>query len=355
MKVPFFSPERQYKKHQRDFLQIVETVFKSGNLINGPFVHTFEEQLATYCKARHCIGMSNGTNAIVTALKCLNIGLGDEVITTAFSAVPTASAISQTGATPIFIDTNEFGLIDPSLIESSITNKTKAIIPVHLYGQLCEMETISNIAKKHKLFIVEDCAQALGTNLAGSYSDIAAYSFYPTKNLGAFGDAGAITTNNEIYASWCKAYSNYGTIKGMSEFHGINNRMDDLQAAVLSFKLTSLTNDLTTRKKIAEKYTKDLKHIVDIQLPSLNSSHHLFVIQTKKRAALVDFLNSKQITSLIHYNYILPELPQYKNTKTYPIATALKNNSLSLPLYPELTEEEIEYVIKCVCSFFGRG
>ena len=177
MKVPFFSPERQYNKHQKDFLQIVETVFKSGNLINGPFVQTFEEQLATYCKAKHCIGMSNGTNAIVTALKCLNIGLGDEVITTAFSAVPTASAISQTGATPIFIDTNEFGLIDPSQIESSITNKTKVIIPVHLYGQLCEMETISNIAKKHKLFIVEDCAQALGTNLAGSYSDIAAYSF----------------------------------------------------------------------------------------------------------------------------------------------------------------------------------
>ena len=352
MKVPFFSPERQYNKHKKEFQQIVENVFKGGSLINGTFVNTFEKELANYCNAKYSVGMSSGTNAITTALKCLKIGPGDEVITTSYSAIPTASAISQTGATPIFIDVNPNGLIDPSLIEATITKNTKAIIPVHLYGQLCDMKTISAIAKKHGLFIIEDCAQALGTSLAGSYSDIAAYSFYPTKNLGAFGDAGAITTNNKKYASWCRSYSNYGVTNGLSEFHGINNRMDDLQAAFLSFKLTTLTTELAIRKNIAETYTEGLKNISDTQLPPLNSSHHLFVIQTSNRNKLVDFLNSKQITTLIHYKYILPELPQYNNKNTFPTATALKNNSLSLPLFPELRKEEIEYVIKCVISFY---
>lgn len=355
MKVPFFSPERQFNKHQKDFSQIVETVFKSGNLINGPFVHTFEQQLANYCKAKHCVGMSNGTNAIITALKCLNIGIGDEVITTAFSAVPTASAITQAGAIPVFIDVNEYGLIDPTLIKDAITDKTKAIIPVHLYGQLCDMETIFNIAKKHKLFIIEDCAQALGTASAGSYSDIAAYSFYPTKNLGAFGDAGAIITNNEEYASWCKTYSNYGMKNGISEFHGINNRMDDLQAAFLSHKLNHLNTDQSLRRIIANTYSEGLKNITDIKLPKLNTSHHLYVIQTNKRGDLIDYLNSKQITSLIHYNYILPELPQYNSGNIYPNATSLKKNSLSIPLFPGLSNEEVEYVINSICSFFGRN
>lgn len=352
MRIPFFDTNRQYDLYKDSIHSAVEKVLKNGSLINGTFVKDFESLFAEFCEKDYCIATSSGTNALYTALKSFNIKDGDEVITTAFSALPTASAISQTGATPIFVDINDAHQIDTDKIEAAISRKTKAIVAVHLYGRLCDTTTIRAICDKHNLFMIEDCAQGIGTGY-GNLSDIAAYSFYPTKNLGAYGDGGAIVTSSKKQADWCRAFSIYGQENGLSTFNGINNRMDDLQAAFLLDKLNRIDSDLEKRKTIVEQYTSGFKNIPELNIPSKNIPFHLYVIETSRRNKLQLHLKNTQIETLIHYPYILPELPQYNNElSTYPKALRLKQEGLSIPLFPELEQEEINYVIQKIRSFF---
>lgn len=362
LNIPFYSTLRQYDRYSERIHQQVEAVFKNGTLINGDFVTQFEHTFKLHSNHSFCVGMSSGTSALFTALKCLDIKEGDEVITSAISAVPTAAAISQTGATPVFVDVDEHNQLDIDQLEKAITKNTKAIVPVHLYGELCDMGRLKKLCDKQALFLVEDCAQAVGATYndykAGELSHIAAFSFYPTKNIGAFGDAGAIATSNPDYAKWSKAFSNYGMVDGVATFDGTNNRMDDLQASFLSMKLPELEIDLQTRRDLAELYITELTPLKEVQLPvpNKNSSHsyHLFVIKTNLRNALQAFLNSKGIETKTHYPYTLPELPQYNSKKAFPKASSIKNEALSLPLYPELLPSEVKYICEAIHQFYSN-
>ena len=366
MMVPFVDLKTQYHNIKGEITEAVNNVMEDSAFIGGKYVEKFESEFAKFCGAKFCIGVGNGTDAIFIALKMLGIGPGDEVITAANSFIATSEAISLTGARVVFCDVSETTRnINPDLIEEKITDKTKAIVPVYLYGQPADMDRIVEIAKKNNLYIVEDCAQAHGAEYkgkgAGTFGEVSCFSFYPGKNLGAYGDGGAIITDNENLAEKIRMYANHGrSAKYDHEFEGVNSRLDGMQAAILSVKLKHIKKWNSMRNSNARIYNEKLKGVGDIITPMIYDDRghvfHLYVIRTMERDRLKKFLADNDISSGIHYPIALPNLKAYSYLKhkpeDFPVSSKLQNEILSLPMYPELTEEQIDYISNLISRFF---
>lgn len=366
MNIPFLSLEYTNKQIKPAILKAFETVFDDNWYILGKRTEQFEKNYATFNQVQHCIGVSNGLDALHIALKTLHIGTGDEVIVPSNTYIASLLAVSYTGATPVLVepDITTYNM-NPALIEAAITPRTKAIMPVHLYGQACEMDAIMQIAKKYQLQIVEDNAQAHGASwsekLTGSWGHINATSFYPAKNLGALGDAGAVTTNDEALAAKARLLRNYGSVeKYKHEVIGYNMRMDECQAAFLDVKLKYLNEWTVQRQQIAQCYNQLLKGVGDIMLPAVKEKathvYHLYVIRTKQRDALQQYLNEHQIGTLIHYP-VPPHLQGaykdlHKGKGSYPIAQEIATTCLSLPVWPGMKKDEAEYVAETIRKFY---
>ncbi|MEO7214155.1 DegT/DnrJ/EryC1/StrS family aminotransferase [Mucilaginibacter sp.] len=364
--VPFFSFDHTSSLIRAEIKQAFNDFFESQWYILGNKLTEFETEYARFNKTQYCIGVANGLDALHIALKTLNIGPGDEVIVPSNTFVATWLAASYTGTTIVPVEPDEATYnIDPTKIEAAITAKTKAIIPVHLYGQPCEMDRIMAIAGRHNLFVVEDNAQAHSATyngkLTGSFGNINATSFYPTKNFGALGDAGALTTDNGALDKKARLLRNYGSAeKYQHEVVGFNSRLDEVQAAFLSVKLKYLDILTKQRKDIAAIYNQNLKSIDDIILPYTaplaGHVYHIYAIHTSKRDALQQYLKDKGIGTLIHYP-TPPHLQQaYQNLGykkgDFPIAEKLAETTLSLPLFPGMETGQIEEVISAIRSFY---
>ena len=363
MNIKFNVLDRIYERYAQEFSEATERVLRSAWYILGKEVSTFEDKYAYFCGTSKCVGLNSGLDALILAIRALGIGEGDDVIVPANTYIATVLGITENGATPIFVEPDEYYNLDPNKIEASITLKTKAILPVHLYGQACQMDRIMEIAVKHGLFVIEDCAQSHSSYyngiMTGSFGDIGCFSFYPTKNLGAFGDAGAIVTNNDDLAEKISMLRNYGSkVKYYNEIEGINSRLDEIQAALLKVKLSHLGELTEERKKIASKYIQGIKSdnlIIPQIATGADHVYHLFVIRTEKRDALQDHLKNVGIQTQIHYP-VPPHLADcyqhlgYKKGD-FPITEQFAAESLSLPLYNGMTDKEIDYVIDAINKF----
>lgn len=364
MNIPFVTFKPLEKELGADLRAAFEKVFESSWYIGGKEDEAFEKAFAQYCNVDYCIGVGNGLDALILILKALNIGEGDEVLVPSNTYIATALAVTYVGATPIFVEPNinTFN-IDTTKIEEKITSKTKAIMPVHLYGQPCDMDPIMQISKKHNLFVVEDCAQAHGATykgkVVGSFGDAAGFSFYPGKNLGALGDAGAVVTNSQELATKIRALGNYGSdYKYHHIYKGNNSRLDELQAAFLSAKLKHMPKMTKARQEIADKFSKGINNIY-VKTPYVmdNVEHvwHVYSIRSDYRDALADYLNDKCISTNKHYPIPMHLQECYSDLKipngALPIAEEISNTQLSLPLYYGMTDEEIDYVIKTINLF----
>ena len=362
MRVPFLDFEGLHNSIREELISAFKEVLDSNWFIMGNQLDQFEKEYAEWNNVRHCIGVSNGLDALTLSLRALEIGTGDEVIVPSNTYIATALAVSHVGATPVFVESRiETANLNPEFIEASITERTKAIMPVHLYGQACEMEAITDIANKHNLFVIEDNAQAHGATYngkkTGSWGHINATSFYPGKNLGALGDGGAITTDDDELAHKVRVLRNYGSQeKYKNEVLGYNNRLDELQAAFLRVKLRKLDEWTEERKRIAETYIEGLKDVSGIELFSLadgaTSAYHLFVVKAKDRKGLQSKLSEAGIGTLIHYP-IPPHLQEcyghlgFKNGD-FPIAETLANEVMSLPLFVGMKKKEVKYTSRII-------
>ncbi len=363
MQIPFLDLPAQYRSLRPKVDEAMQAVLDAGTYASGPAVEAFEKDFAAYCEAEHCIGVNSGTAALVLLLQAHGIGPGDEVITVANTFFATAQAISTLGALPVLIDCAErTALMDPALLEQAITPKTKAIIPVHLYGQPCDMDAINGIAKAKNLLVFEDACQAHGATYkgkkTGSLADGAAFSFYPGKNLGAYGEGGAVTTNDAAIAKQVRMLREHGSSK---KYHhdlvGWNERMDGIQGAVLGVKLPHLDAWNAARRRIADRYRAKLPQTVrplDLQ-PDAVSAWHLFVIRSADRDALQAHLQNQGVQTGIHYPVPIHLQPAYADrgwkAGDFPVAEALAKEMLSLPIYAELTDEQCDYVCEAVASF----
>ena len=365
--IPFVDLRAQYDSIKPEIDHAILSVIEDTAFIKGKYVQSFEKKFADQYGVNHCIGVANGTDAIYIILKMLGIGEGDEVITVANSWISTSETISQTGARPVFIDADEYFTINAALIEEKITPKTKAIIPVHLYGQVCEMESINAICKRNNLYLVEDCAQSHFSEYkgikAGLFGDAATFSFFPGKNLGAYGDAGCIITKNNDLALKCRMYANHGAIiKHQHMIEGINSRLDGLQAAILSVKLKHIDSWTEQRIGNAALYNQYLHDIDSIEIPKVreNTKHtfHLYVIKAERRDELRKYLQDKGIACEIHYPTPLPFLPAYEylhaDENDFKVVDGNQHKLLSLPMFPELTEDEICYIANSIKEFYNR-
>lgn len=365
MNIPFFDLKAQHIQIKEEIDLAIKKVFDSGEFIAASAVKEFEQNFCKYYGTKYFVPVANGTDALYISLKVLGIGIGDEVITSACSWISTSSAISQTGAKPVFVDINKDFLIDEQQIESKITTKTKAIIPVHLYGKMADVETIRKICQKHNLHLIEDCAQAhlaeFDTKKAGLIGTTGAFSFFPTKNLGAYGHAGGITTQDENIYLKLKIFAQNGAlIKHEHQIEGMNSTMDEIQGAILNTKLSFLDTWTNQRIDHAALYNTLLSDIKQLNCPktSINTRDvfHLYVIDCERRNKLKFFLKQKGIETAIHYPCPLPFLEAYKylnhSTKDFPIAISKQERILSLPLYPELTKEQIEYICLNIKEFY---
>ena len=366
MTVPFVSLTESNSEIKKPFLDSVSQLLDSGSFILGPAVQQFEKEFADYVGTRHCIGVSNGLDALTIALRSLNLKQDDEVIVPAHTYIATVLAVIHTGAKPVLTDVSPIHFnIEFSEIEKKITSKTKALIPVHLYGQPCDMESICALAEEKNLFVIEDNAQAQGATFkgkrTGNFGHINATSFYPAKNLGAAGDAGAITTNDSALAARAMQIRNVGSAKKyVHDVVGYNARMDEMQALFLQHKLPLLDKWNAERRRIAERYYTNLKDVEQIILPSVikdtESVYHLFVIQTNKRDELQQFLSRKNIQTLIHYpipNHLqksLAHLGYHQND--FPATEKLCSTILSLPMYVGISDEQVDYVCEMIKKFF---
>ena len=368
MRVPFVDLTAQYIQHREEFDAALAGVIQSNAFIGGEPVREFERRFAEAYGVEHCIACGNGTDAIYIVLRMLGIGPGDEVITTAASWISTSETISQAGATPVFVDVDDHYLIDVGQLERAITKRTRAVIPVHLYGQAAKMSRIVEICRAAGLRLIEDCAQAHFAEWegkrVGTFGDAATFSFYPGKNLGAWGDAGAIVTNDGALARACRMYANHGAlIKHQHEMEGINSRMDGLQAALLTAKLKHIHRWTAARRLVADRYDRRLAGVGDLRLPicATGATHvyHLYVINTAHRDALKRFLAERGIETAIHYPTALPLLPAYRRLEVtaaaIPRAAANQGRILSLPLYAEMPAESVDYVCESIEDFFTRA
>ncbi len=366
MKIPFLNLKQVNEPFEKDFEQAYHDFIESGWYILGEKVSAFENEYAHFNKVQHTIGVANGLDALVLSLKALGVGAGDEVIVPSNTYIASWLAVSYVGAIPIPVEPRITTYnINPDLIEAAITSKTKAIMPVHLYGQICEMEVIMAIAEKYNLFVIEDNAQSQGATydgkVSGSWGHCNGTSFYPGKNLGALGDGGAVTTNDAEMARKVSIVRNYGSQKKYyNEVIGMNSRLDELQAAFLSIKLKKLASDNAKRNAVADLYNEQLQGLGDFQLPELargaTSVYHLYVIRTSKRDELQKYLSEKGIGTMIHYP-VPPHLQAaYKDLGykkgDFPIAEEIAETCLSLPISSYVSSEEIIYISKTIKSFF---
>lgn len=362
MKVPFTVLTREWDYFERSFLKAFKDFGRSGMYILGPLTENFEHNFASYNNYKYAVAVSTGLSALEIALLAYGIKSGDEVITVSNSAVATSLAISNVGAIPVFCDIKDDFLINENKIESLITEKTKAILPVHLFGQICNMKAINTIAKKHGLVVLEDACQAHGANFKDeSAINTKAFSFYPTKNLGAMGEGGLILTNDEKVRDFASSYRNYGQQGRYNHvIKGNNCRPDALQCALLDIKLKKLSKFVNKRRKIARKYSEELKNISELAIPkfSKNNSYHLFVVRVLggKRDELKNYLQEKGIETLIHYPTTIHHQLCY--AKEYDSIFLEKTDAfqleiLSLPCYPFLKDEEQELVISEIKKYFS--
>ena len=368
--VPFVDLKAQYDSIKSEIDAAMAAVIKDTAFIGGPFVKGFEESFARYCGIAHTVGVANGTDALFLALKTLGIGPGDEVITAANSFIATSEAIKMAGAEVVFVDINSGTLnIDVERIEEKITGKTKAILPVHLYGQPADMEPIRQLAKKHGLFVIGDAAQAHGAFYKGTpisrLADITCFSFYPGKNLGAYGDGGALVTDSEEWASRARMIANHGRSKKYDhDFEGVNSRLDGLQAAILSVKLRHLDDWTERRRANARRYNRLLQGLglaTPEELADVRAVYHLYVLRVPdgRREALQEHLKAGGVSTGIHYPIALPYLKAYRHlghTETdFPESLKASTEIVSLPMFPELTEEQATHTVARIREFQGVG
>jgi dTDP-4-amino-4,6-dideoxygalactose transaminase len=364
--IPFLDFAPMNATAEADVMAAFQRVWKSGWYVLGKEVTAFESEYASWNHTAHCIGISNGLDALHIALRALGVGKGDEVLVPSNTYIATWLAVSYTGATPVPVEPNPHTYnLDAGNLEAAITPHTKAIMPVHLYGQACEMDVIMEVARRHNLFVVEDNAQSQGAachgKLTGSFGQLNATSFYPGKNLGALGDAGAITTDDASLLSACQSLRNYGSHKKYhNERIGLNARLDELQAAILRAKLPLLDGWNQQRQAAAAYYLDALQGVGDLILPVTANDcthvYHLFVVRTAQRDALQQHMASQGVGSLIHYP-IPPHLqPAYAHlgmkAGQFPLAEAMAHTVLSLPMYPGLQEAQQAQVVQAIKSFF---
>lgn len=369
MKIPYLSFEKTNQEIEEEINAAFKETFQSAWYILGEKVKTFEKEYAQFSSTQYCIGVANGLDALILSLKALDVKEGDEVIVPSNTYIATWLAVSYLGAIPVPVEPNLATYnIDPNQIEEKITLKTKGIIPVHLYGQACEMDAIMDIASKYNLWVLEDNAQAQAAyyngKMTGSFGNANATSFYPGKNLGALGDAGAITTNSNELDQKIRVLRNYGSEKKYyNQVKGFNSRLDELQAAFLSVKLKRLQQWTAERKALAAVYHEKLKNIPELILPVTaalaNHVYHIFLVRTQKRDALISFLNENNIGTLVHYP-IPPHLQEaYKELNykkgDFPLAEEIAETALSLPLYPGLSEEQLNFICEKIKLFFASN
>jgi dTDP-4-amino-4,6-dideoxygalactose transaminase len=366
MNIPFVDLKAQYASIKSEIDSAIAEVISKTAFIGGPFAKTFEANFAKFCKVKHCVGVGNGTDALFIALKALGISDGDEVITAANSFIATSEAITMTGAKVVFVDINpQTYNIDVNKIEEKITSNTKAIIPVHLYGQPADMDPILDLARKHNLKILEDAAQAHGAEYKGkrigSIGDMASFSFYPGKNLGAYGDAGAVVTDDESLAVKARMIANHGRVEKYNhEMEGVNSRLDGIQAAILNVKLNHLPAWSDSRRKNAylyNEYLRDTELVTPVEIDNVNAVYHLYVVRVKSdmRQKFQNYLKENGISSGIHYPISLPNLKAYDylnhSDEDFPEANKGSLEIVSLPMFPELTMEQIDYIAQKIKEF----
>ena len=352
-----------FYKYQDEFEKKALEVLRSGWYVLGKEVDSFEREFAEYVGAGYCVGLASGLDALWIAFRVLGIGIGDEVLVQGNTYIASVMGITINGATPVFVEPDEYYNIDASKLEEKITPATKAILVVHLYGQASNMDEIMEVARKYGLKVVEDCAQSHGASfkgkMTGTFGDIGCFSFYPSKNLGAFGDAGGIVTDDPMLAEQVRVFRNYGSEKRYyNRVVGTNSRLDEIQAGLLRVKLAHIRELEEEKRNICERYLQNLKNS-KIVLPKIRegATHiwHQFVIRCEEREKLIEYLNNKEIGTIIHYPIPphLSEAYQYLNIKkgSLPITEKYAETVLSLPLYNGMTEEEQEYVIESINAF----
>lgn len=361
MQIPFGNLRRQYEILKKEIDAVTLQVYEKGHFILGAEVSAFEDEFAGYCGAKYAVGVGSGTEALHLALVACNVGANDEVITVSNTCIPTISAVSFAGAEPVFVDIDASSYtIDPALIEKRISKRTKAILPVHLYGQCAEMEPIISLAEKYGLFVIEDCAQSHGAKyhrkMAGTMGSVAAFSFYPSKNLGAFGDGGAVLTNDEGLSQELKKLRNYGQEKRYHHSRkGFNSRLDELQAAILRVKLNYLDSWNERRREIASRYNEAFANVgftVPVEREDCYPIYHLYVIRVGRRTEFQQLMGEKGVQTLIHYPIPVHLQESYsecrEQSKFLAVTEKLADEIVSLPVYPELSDEEVDYIIKAV-------
>jgi dTDP-4-amino-4,6-dideoxygalactose transaminase len=375
MNIPLVDLKTQYESIKHEIDSAISEVISKSAFIGGPFVESFEKDFAEFCNVKHCIGVGNGTDALFVALKTLGVGPGDEVIVPANTFIATSEAVTLTGARVAFVDIDPKTYnMDPNKLEECIRtrnsqpgtrNRLRAVIPVHLYGQPADMDPILEVARKYNLKVVEDAAQAHGAEYKGrpigSIGDMACFSFYPGKNLGAYGDGGAIVTNNDEFALKARMFANHGRIdKYDHKIEGVNSRLDGLQAAILKVKLKHLPEWTEKRRRNAYLYNEFLKEtglITPFEIGGVKAVYHLYVVRAKEelRAELQNFLNKKGVSTGIHYPIALPNLKAYtylnSNSNDFPEATKASHEIFSLPMFAELQEAQVGYISTNIRQF----
>lgn len=363
MGIDFVKLQRTYARYAAEYEEAALRALRSGWYILGKEMEDFEEQFARYQGVPYCIGLNSGTDALILAVRALDIGVGDEVIVPANTYIASVMGITENGATPVFVEPDAYHGIDVSAIEAAITPRTKAILPVHLYGQACDMDAVCAIAKKHGLYVIEDCAQShgarFGDTLTGSFGTIGCFSFYPTKPCGGLGDGGACVTSDPALAKKLRMMRNYGSEKKyVNDFSGVNSRLDEIQAAALKVSLSHLEEGNAYRRAIAQRYLTEI-HCDAVELPKLrpNATHvfHVFPLLCKDRDALQRHLLDEGVHTLIHYP-IPPHLQQCYASLGYgkgsfPISERYAEEELSLPIYNGLPDEEVTAIIRAVNGY----
>lgn len=362
--IPMLDLVSQYRPLRYEIEDAIRSIFESGHFILGINVENIEREIADYHNVRYTVGLASGTDALHLSLKAMGIKKDDEVITTPFTFIATAEAITYVGARPVFVDINRHTFnIEPSKIASKITQRTKAIIPVHLFGQPADMKPIMEIARRHRLKVIEDCAQAFGARYrnarAGSIGDTGCFSFYPSKNLGAYGDGGMVITNNKTLYERIKLLRNHGAIASYKHrFIGFNSRLDEIQAAILRIKLKHIDTYNRKRRELAGIYTSMLSGVVECPAEQTGTTHvyHQYTIRTKSRAKIIKALKENSISSVIYYPVPLhlQEAFKYLGYKKgdFPESESASKEVLSLPIYPELEPERVGFIARIILNAF---
>ncbi len=364
MKIEFNVLDRQFRQFQQEYEAAALRALRSGWYILGKELDAFEQEYAAFNESRYCVGVGSGLDALVLAFRALGIGPGDEVLVPANTFIASVMGVTLNGATPVFVEPDEYYLLDAGRLEAAVTSRTRAILPVHLYGQVCDMDPILEVARRHELFVVEDCAQAHTARykgkMTGTFGEIGCFSFFPTKNVGAFGDAGCIVTDDPELADRVRTLRNYGSkVKYHNELPGgVNSRLDEIQAALLRAKLPHVSELIAQRESVARRYLAGIRN-EKVALPAVRPGcghvWHLFVVRTSDRAGLMAHLEQAGVHAQIHYP-IPPHLaPCYAElggkAGDYPLAERYADQVVSLPLYNGMTDEEVQYVIDAVNSW----